>query len=77
MKGERKREEGEEGQRRVHFPTVCLHYFVKLHFLTRRSLRDDYQSADINPADLKLLFHMMSEQVFEFEFLQAADQVFK
>lgn len=75
MKGERKKEEGEEGQCRVHFPTVCLHYFVKLHFLTRRSLRDDYQSADTNPADLKLLFNMISKQVLNVNYRQVRDPV--
>lgn len=35
MKGERIKEEGEKGQCRVHFPTVCLHYFVKLHFFDK------------------------------------------
>lgn len=51
MKGERKKGGEEEGQRGVHFATVRLHYFVKLHFLTRSCLRDDYRDADINPAD--------------------------
>lgn len=51
MKGERKKGGEEEGQRGVHFATVRLHYFVKLHFLTRSCLRDDYLGADINPAD--------------------------
>lgn len=73
MKGERIKEEGEEGQCRVHFPTVCLHYFVKLHFLTRRSLRDDYQSTDTNPADSKLPFNMIRKGGFEYELLQVRD----
>lgn len=77
MKGERKKEEGEEGQRQVHFPTVRLHYFVKLHFLTRRCLRDDYQSADTNPADLKLLFNMISKQVLNLNYGRLGPIYFK
>lgn len=68
MKGERIKEKGEEGQHRVHFPAVCLHYFLKLHFLTRRSLRDDYQSADTNPADLKLPFSVIRKRVLNFNY---------
>lgn len=46
-------------------------------FLTRRSLRDDYQSPDTNPADLKLLFNVMSKQVLNLNHCEVRDQVFK
>lgn len=72
-KRRRERKDG-GGSRRVgfSFKTIrCLFFFpffLKLHFLTRRCLRDDYQSADTNPADFKLPFNMIRKRVLNLNY---------
>lgn len=41
---------------------------MKLHFLTKGSLRDDYQSTDTNPADLKLRFNSISKHMLNLNY---------
>lgn len=43
-------------------PCICI-TFVNLYLLAKRSLLDDYQSADTNPADFKLPFTMIRKRV--------------